>query len=208
MKRSTIHAVQEHLIAAAPNKLRHLLSIDDSTFLSMDDVDALLKVLMGKISFSGHNYDLVLGILQSGLYPAYMISKKLNCDIDFVCTNSNYLRDILFLHRFTLIHDSKGIPHPRLEKSLSREIHNKSVLLVDDECTYGRAFGLVEQNLRWHGNDVDTAVLMHYTKGGSLPNYSARKIEDRILYYHFPWRLYSPHHRSYEITLKRLGIVG
>ena len=64
--------------------------------------------------------DLVVGIAEGGIIPAYLIAKKLKKPVDFIWIN---FRDADNHPRW---------PSPKLTKSYLPNIRNKHILLVDD----------------------------------------------------------------------------
>lgn len=80
--------------------------------------------------------DMVIGIAESGIIPAYLIAKKLKKPVDFIWIN------------FRDKNNRPRHPHPKLTKPYLPAIKNKHLLLVDDVSRTSSTIHKAKQCLR------------------------------------------------------------
>ena len=193
MGRHIIHTLEDLALRAIPNNrsLRGFMKLP-YTMPSMDEFEGMTEDLYQKCS-KEFEPDVVLGLRESGFYPSYEIARKYGCDIDFMKTSANYVRDIIWLQHFTYIRDPEtGKIIHKLISSFTRDVEGKKVLVVDDESSSGNLLKLAKElALCGHASEVKTAVLVNYIKEHS-DFYSVFITPfSHLTYMHLPSRRYS-----------------
>lgn len=87
------------------------------------------------LSFA-EEFDLVVGIAQEGIVPAYLLSSWLNLPLEFI--------RITFRDRS----NRPKFPRPRLLRSLDFSPRGKKILLVDDRARSGATLQFAREKLR------------------------------------------------------------
>lgn len=133
----------------------------------------LVSDLAERISSSGRTFDLVVGIARGGIPVAMVISDRLGVKIDIINVKS-----------YTGIAERK---RPRIVSTLTEDVKEKRVLLVDDLVDEGDTMETVVSYLRrGRPKGLKTAVL--FTKPWSKyePDYSLEVVSNWMV---FPWEL-------------------
>lgn len=146
--------------------------------LSWTGVARDTKRLAGIINASGYKPDIVVAIGRGGYVPARILC------------------DYLMMKDLTAIKvEHWGIAATPDEKAvikfpLSADIRNKRVLLVDDITDTGDTLRVSMEYLRgFYPDELKTAVLIHKTTSGVVPDYYVKKVV-RWRWIIFPWHLW------------------
>lgn len=127
--------------------------------------------LVSKIRAAEISYDLVIGIARGGIPAALLIANRLRIRIDFVNIKS-YIR--------AYSHDK-----PKILSTLSEEVKNRWILVVDDIVDSGDTMRTILEWLRPQDpKKIETAALFVKPWSSITPNYFVRKVSEWIV---FPW---------------------
>ncbi|MGH7480553.1 MAG: phosphoribosyltransferase [Longimicrobiales bacterium] len=131
----------------------------------------LCRALALKVSRSGYQPDLIVGIAKAGVIPGAVVASMLQCDF------------------FSLkISRRAGIERvrerPKILSEAPHQAADRKVLIVDEICTTGETLRIALNALRnVRPAEVRTATSL-VRVGGYQPDYHAMETDDRIV---FPW---------------------
>lgn len=142
-------------------------------YISWPEYGNLAQALAEKVRATGKQYDLVVGIVRGGIPVAMVVSDHLNVRIDFINVKS-----------YSGI-QARG--SPRILSTLTEDVRNKNILLVDDLVDQGETMEFVAGFLKKQGPKVvDTAVLFRKPWSKMTPDYSLESVSEWIV---FPFEL-------------------
>jgi hypoxanthine phosphoribosyltransferase len=147
------------------------VSEQTKTFVTWDDLDALVGVLADKV---GTAYDVMLVITRGGLVPAGMLAYRLG------------LRDILVAA--VVFYDDAGHTSERptfFQFPSDPLLHGRRVLIVDEVWDTGTTIAAVVERVELAGGLPTTAVI-HYKPGRSkvslVPDHYVVATDDWVVY--------------------------
>lgn len=142
-------------------------------YISWPEYGNLAEALAEKIRSSGKSFDLVIGIARGGIPVAMVVSDHLGVKIDFINVKSYSgiaMRTI-----------------PRILSTLTEDIKDKNVLLVDDLVDHGVTMDMVKQYLAEQVPKLlETAVLFKKPWSKAEPDYYLEVVDKWIV---FPFEL-------------------
>jgi hypoxanthine phosphoribosyltransferase len=221
MKRNIIQMYEEAIIRMAPKNPSFRTAAAKIGFpyinASMEEYKNMIKSVYDKVE-SEFKPEIVIGILQGGFYPAYVLSHMFGCELDYAESSANFLRDIIVLRHFTYRRNCKtGSITPKLIRAPTEELNGKRVLIVDEEATSGNTVKLIKRIVeRQNPLEIRTASLVNYKN--QTTDYYAKLVpitpkHNPAVYINLPNKRYSPFFNQYakelyEIQAKNPELKG
>lgn len=152
--------------------------------------------------------DVVIGIANGGLYPAFEISSQLGCLMDSMQI-SHYRSQIPVLHdvpgSVRIIKDFT-LKNPKpiiITDTKSKNFEGKKALIVDDDSSTGDTLELAKNHLkRKNLQAIKTATIFKHCD--YTPDFFVVENRNRCLIP--PWRRSSPHYEDYLRKTAELGL--
>lgn len=171
------------------------------SFFSLSEVERLSGQLSEQIRASGYQPDLVVGIANGGLFPAFHVAKALGLPFDAIRITHRQLR---FGHLDTddiigccYLRDALYGSDTVVLGSCPDAILGKKILLVDDDCTRGRTFRSALDCVAGHAAAAKTACI-RVLNGNYNPDYVVLDHRGKVFKFpRFPWYKYSPEYLKY-----------
>ncbi len=144
-------------------------------FLRVDwkEYGRLCSILSDKITMSGKQFDLVIGIARGGVPLAMVVADQIGSRMDIINVKS-----------YTGIMARKK---PRVVSTITNKIKGKQILLIDDLVDHGDTARFVTQYLkRMEPKSITTAVLFKKPQSTFTPDFYTRSTDKWIV---FPWEI-------------------
>ena len=183
--------------------------------LDLSRIERYSRILSKKIS-TEYNPDVVVGIANCGIYPAFEVSSNLGCEMDSMHI-SHYLQDkplvLCDVHdptffvlpafgylRRKVVKKSKPV---LIRNTKSKSFEGKDVLIVDDDTGSGITMKMAKEILkRKDPQNIKTAAL--FKVGVYEPDFFAR--ERYIKKFIYPWKKTSPYYEEYLRKMSELEV--
>ncbi|MGH7475187.1 MAG: phosphoribosyltransferase [Longimicrobiales bacterium] len=131
----------------------------------------LCRALAVKVSRSGFQPDLVLGIAKAGVIPGAVVASMLRCDF--------FSMKISRRAGYERVREK-----PKILSAAPRQASGKSVLIVDEICTTGETLRIALNAARNVGPEEIRTATSFVRISGFKPDFYALETDDRII---FPW---------------------
>lgn len=131
--------------------------------------------LVKKVTESGFNPEVIVGISRGGLIPSRIISDLLN--------NSNLASIRVEFYTYT----KKTRMKPKITQPISTSIEGKKILLIDDVADSGKSLQLVYKHLLKEAKEIRTLTIFYKPWSCLKPDYYLEETRAWIV---FPWEFY------------------
>lgn len=161
-------------------------------YASWREIHEALIELSKKIIGDGHCFDAIVAIAKGGFIPARIVSDLLGVeDIGVIAVK---------FYKKTGVRMAK----PKILHSLTIDVYDKTVLIVDDVVDTGRTLQLVLEEVYRHGARKAKTLALYVKPWTTLkPDYFYKTTENWIV---FPWELMEVYRELGEEALKQLSI--
>jgi hypoxanthine phosphoribosyltransferase len=183
--------------------------------LDLSHIGKYSRSLSKKVSVE-YNPDVVVGIANCGIYPAFEVSSNLGCEMDTIRISHYYQNKPLVLCD---VHDPTFFVLPAfgylrrkvvkksnpvlIRDTKSKSFEGKNVLIVDDDTGSGITMEMAKEILKGKNpQNVKTAVL--FKVGDYEPDFFAR--ERYIKKFIYPWKKTSPYYEEYLQKMSEFGL--
>ncbi len=148
--------------------------------VSWKDIERWSKDIVKKVTESGYEPEIVIGLARGGLVPARLISDYLNIKDLYAVKTEHW--------GVTATPDGKA----KLAQGLQVDISGKRVLVVDDITDTGQSLKLAVEHIAVHKpKEIRSATLLHITHSKYVPHYYSEEVpEDNWTWFIFPWNVY------------------
>ncbi len=131
----------------------------------------LCRALALKVSRSGYQPELVVGIAKAGVIPGAVVASMLRCDF--------FSMKISRRAGMEKVRDK-----PKILSAAPRQVAGRRVLIVDEICTTGETLRMALAAVR-NVNPTEVRTAVSFIRlGGYQPDYFALQTDDTIV---FPW---------------------
>ena len=144
------------------------------------DIERWSKEIVKKVSESGYEPEIVIGLARGGLVPARLIADYLNIKELYVVKTEHW--------GVTATPDGQA----KLAQGLQVSIEGRKALVVDDITDTGQSLKLAIEHILSHKPaEIRSATLLHITHSKYVPDYYAAPVpEDKWTWFIFPWNVY------------------
>ncbi len=144
------------------------------------DIENWSKEIVKKVSESGYEPEIVIGLARGGLVPARLIADYLNIKELYVVKTEHW--------GVTATPDGQA----KLAQGLQVSIEGRRVLVVDDITDTGQSLKLAIEHISSHKPaEIKSATLLHITHSKYVPDFFAAPVpEDKWTWFIFPWNVY------------------
>ncbi len=144
------------------------------------DIENWSKEIVKKVSESGYEPEIVIGLARGGLVPARLIADYLNIKELYVVKTEHW--------GVTATPDGQA----KLAQGLQVSIEGRRALVVDDITDTGQSLKLAVEHISSHRpEEIKSATLLHITHSKYVPDYYAAPVpEDKWTWFIFPWNVY------------------
>lgn len=140
-----------------------------------DDIQSSLLSLADKITESGYNPEMIVGIARGGWVVARILSDLLNIK-DLASIKIEFYRDV-----------AEREHTPRITQPISESPKGKTVLIVDDVADTGESLLLARRHILEQGAQSIRIATIHLKKHSKvIPEYYVNFTEDWVMY---PWEI-------------------
>jgi len=168
-------------------------------FITFDEADNMINKLILDIKKDKFYPDIIIGILNGGLYPSKKIAKSLKKKNIFLGVNhysiklfGKEIEYFPFIKRLLYILGYKE--KVRLVKGIDIKLKSKKILIVDDECGTGSTLKVAKNYLETKGaKPIKTAVLINYKENKEV-DYWGKSSPKKLCM--MPWVEISPYYNK------------
>ncbi len=171
------------------------------SFFSLVEVERLSEKLAGLVKDSGYQPEIVVGIANGGLFPAFHVAKALKLPFETIRITRRQLRighlDTDDIIGGCYLRDALYGNEPVVLGTCPESIRNKKILLVDDESGQGRTFRAALGLVAGSAAEARTACI-RVLNGSYDPDYVVSDHRGKTFKFpRFPWFKYSPEYSRY-----------
>ena len=171
------------------------------SFFSLVEAERLSAQLAEQVKDSGYQPELVVGIANGGLFPAFHVAKALGLPFETIRISHRQLRighlDTDDIIGGCYLRDMLYGNEPVVLSACPESIRSKKILLVDDDCSRGQTFRMALELVAGSVAEAKTACI-RVLNGSYDPDYVISDHRGKIFKFpRFPWYKYSPDYLRY-----------
>ena len=171
------------------------------SFFSLAEVEQLCAQLAEKVKASGYEPEVVVGIANGGLFPAFHVARALGLPFETIRITHRQLRighlDTDDIIGGCFLRDALYGNDPIVHGGCPESIRGRKVLLVDDESGLGRTFRAALELVAGVAAEAKTACI-RVLNGNFDPDYVVGDHRGKTFKFpRFPWFKYSPEYPRY-----------
>jgi predicted metal-dependent phosphoesterase TrpH/hypoxanthine phosphoribosyltransferase len=180
---------------------RAAFRLTGGSFFSLEEVERLAVQLAAKVRDSGYEPEIVVGIANGGLFPAFHAARALGLPFETIRITHRQIRvgnlDTDDIIGACFLRDAIYGNEPVVLGDCPRSIRGRKVLLVDDESGQGRTFRAALNRVAGTAAEAKTACI-RVLDGAYDPDYVVRDHRGKAFKFpRFPWYKYSPEYPRY-----------
>lgn len=186
---------------------RTLFRLSGGTFFSLEEVGELCEELAAKVRASGYRPDMVVGIANGGLFPAFQVARALELPFEAIRITHRQLRfgnlDTDDIIGGCYLRDAIYGNDPVAIGTCPDSMRGKRILLVDDESGQGRTFRKALEMVAGTVAEARTACI-RVLNGDFNPDYLVSDHRGKVFKFpRFPWYKYSPEYPQYAMIREK-----
>ena len=171
------------------------------SFFTLAEVERLCAQLAEQVRDSGYQPNLVVGIANGGLFPAFHAARALDLPFETIRITHRQLRighlDTDDIIGGCYLRDALYGNDPVVIGGCPESIRNRKILLVDDESGKGRTFRAALELMAGTAAEARTACI-RVLNGNFDPDYVVSDHRGKTFKFpRFPWFKYSPEYPRY-----------
>ena len=180
---------------------RKVFLLTGGSFFSLAEAERLSVQLAEQVKASGYRPEVVVGIANGGLFPAFHVAKALGLPFETIRISHRQLRighlDTDDIIGGCYLRDALYGNDPVVHGGCPESIRGRRILLVDDESGQGRTFRAALELAAKTATEARTACI-RVLNGNFDPDYVVSDHRGKTFKFpRFPWFKYSPEYPRY-----------
>ncbi|MGI5868925.1 MAG: phosphoribosyltransferase family protein [Kiritimatiellia bacterium] len=180
---------------------RTAFRLTGGSFFSLAEVEQLAVRLAEKVRDSGYAPEVVVGIANGGLFPAFHVARALSLPFETIRITHRQIRignlDTDDIIGGCFLRDAIYGNEPVVLGDCPESVRGRKILLVDDDCTRGQTFRAALDLVADTAAEARTACI-RVLNGAYDPDYVVRDHRGQTFKFpRFPWYKYSPEYLRY-----------
>lgn len=171
------------------------------SFFTLAEVERLSVHLAEQVKASGYRPEVVVGIANGGLFPAYLVAQALQLPFETIRITHRQLRlghlDTDDIIGGCFLRNALYGAEPIVLGGCPDSIRERKILLVDDDCSLGRTFRAALDLVAGSAAEARTACI-RVLNGNFDPDYVVSDHRGKVFKFpRFPWYKYSSEYPRY-----------